>query len=371
MASPGRTIPAAHPPARRERRAAPQAMGEIIRENVFAPYRERLLYPVAAVAALVLLPLSLGHLLDGNRPIAALLLALVAMLAVDVVATSRGRRPPIPFAVVLLPAAAAVIIALAAYGLAGALWSFPTAMLSYFVLRRRTANVACASLLLVGSVLLYLFHGVGTALRFCASLGLVLVTVNILLEVLESAHAKLLAQSVTDASTGAYNRRHLETCVEHMLERHARTRATGTVLLLDLDRFAAVNDRLGVEGGDRVLRAFAGLVRANLGPQDLVFRSGGQRFVVLLPDTPLAQGLQSAERLRRVVAQANLAAGQPLTVSIGASELRDGDDAAAWLARAGQALRHAKDEGRDRVMAEPPAQAPAENPTGAGIAFVR
>ncbi len=335
---------------------APHPFGDIIRENVFTPYRERILYPAAAVGVLVLLPLAFRHFHEGNVAIAGLLLVLVAMMGVDVAATRRGKRPPIPLALLLMPAAAAVAIALATHGLYGALWAFPTVTFSYFVLKRRAANIGSIGMLLLGTSLLYMYQELGMALRFFLALGLVIVAINILLDVLGAVYERLLEQSVRDPSTGAYNRRHMETCVQHVIERHRRTRATASVLAIDIDRFGKVNDRFGVEGGDRVLRAFTELIRGRVRSQDLVFRSGGQQFLVLLPDTGAEEAKTLGEELRAMVAEAPLAEGHPLTVSVGVTELRDGDAIETWTRRAVMAMRHAKDEGRNRVMVAPAAE---------------
>ena len=143
----------------------------------------------------------------------------------------------------------------------GALWTFPMVMFSYFVLPRRAANAVALGMLLLGVAMLVAYHDGGVALRFLIALGLCVLTINVLLDVLESLHARLIEQSVTDIPTGAFNRRHMDTCLAHVIERHRRNGATASLLLVDIDRFSRVNDRFGVEGGDRVLRAFVEQVR--------------------------------------------------------------------------------------------------------------
>jgi diguanylate cyclase (GGDEF)-like protein len=336
----------------RDRPAPVQPIGEIIRENVFAPFRERILYPAAAAGAVVFLPLALHHIRQGNYVIAAALLVLVAMLSLDAVALLRNAPPPVPFSLLLVPAAGGVTAALATHGMYGALWTFPMVMFGYFALRRRAANLVALVMLLMGVALLALYHDIGDALRFFVALGLCVVTINVLLEVLESLHARLIEQSVADV-TGAFNRRHMDTCVQHVLERNRRTQATASLLLVDIDRFGKVNDRFGVEGGDRVLRAFVDQLKTRIRSCDLLFRCGGEKFAVLLPDTRQPEAAMLAELLRRDVAHAPLATGHSLTVSIGVSELSPGDTPEAWLKRAEAALRNAKDEGRNRVMVAP------------------
>jgi diguanylate cyclase (GGDEF)-like protein len=299
---------------------------------------------------MVFLPLALHHIRQGDDVLAGALLLLVAMLSIDAIAIARNGPPPIPFALLILPAGAAVGAALATHGLYGALWTFPMVMFSYFVLRRRAANAVALGMLALGVAMLVAYHDPGVALRFFVALGLCVVILNVLLEALESLHARLIEQSVTDLPTGAFNRRHMDTCLAHVLERHRRNGATASLLLLDIDRFSRVNDRFGVEGGDRVLRAFVEQMRERARRVDLVFRCGGEKFAVLLPDAKQEEAAMIAELLRRDVAHAPLATGQSLTVSIGVSELRAGDISETWVKRADAALRNAKDEGRNRVM---------------------
>ena len=349
----------------RRRPTTIQPIGEIIRENIFAPFRERILYPAAAAGAMVFLPLALHHIRQGDNILAAALLLLVVLLAIDAIAIARNGPPPIPFALLIVPAGAAVGAALATHGLYGALWTFPMVMFSYFVLHRRAANAVALGMLALGVAMLVAYHDGGVALRFFIALGLCVVTINVLLDVLESLHARLIEQSVTDTPTGAFNRRHMDTCLAHVLERHRRNGATASLLLLDIDRFSRVNDRFGVEGGDRVLRAFVEQVRERARRVDLVFRCGGEKFAVLLPDAKQEEAAMIAELLRRDVAHAPLATGHSITVSIGVSELRANDLPEAWVKRTDTALRNAKDEGRNRVMV---AGAGKESVTGVGIA---
>src|SRR5687768_3166754 len=112
----------------RERVVSMQPIEEIIRENLFAPFRQRILYPAAAAGAVVFLPLALYHVHQREYLLAGSLLVLVAMLAIDALAIVRNGPPPIPFALLLVPAAATIAIALASHGLYGALWTFPMAM---------------------------------------------------------------------------------------------------------------------------------------------------------------------------------------------------------------------------------------------------
>jgi len=329
---------------------ASSLFSERTRENIFAPYRERVLYPVATMAVLVLLPLGVHHMMRGRVEPGGLLLLLVTMLAADVIAIARGKRPPIPFALLLLPGAASVLLSLASHTMYGAMWSYPMAMFSYFVLPRRLANATSACFLGMAVSLMSLQEDGGTVLRFALSLAFCLITVNIILNVLDAMHGRLLEQSLVDPLTGAFNRRQMDVALAQALERHRRTRADASVLIIDVDHFKAVNDGFGHAVGDQVLRDLVAVVRQRSRQLDQVFRMGGEEFLVLLPDTREADARTVAEFLRASIASRCRAGPRTVTVSIGVAGVRQDDDVQAWMRRADDALYRAKAAGRNRVV---------------------
>lgn len=189
---------------------------------------------------------------------------------------------------------------------------------------------------------------------------------------LDSALAteRLKLAGLTDGLTGVHNRRYFESrCLEEV-QTARRSGLPLSCLLLDVDHFKRINDNYGHPAGDAVLRYVAKLIRAQLRGSDVVARAqprgsdvvaryGGEEFVVLLPGTPLPAALETAERIRRVIAAQTMPVPVPeplrITVSIGAAALLPGDDPAALAAdlvqRADQALYAAKQGGRNRVQA--------------------
>ncbi|GAB6194800.1 hypothetical protein PAGU2595_000990 [Lysobacter xanthus] len=159
--------------------------------------------------------------------------------------------------------------------------------------------------------------------------------------------ARVLAD--TDPLTGVLNRR----AVRDELAARLQGDEALSVLYLDLDHFKRVNDRLGHEGGDRVLRLFVDVLRRVLRDRDVVGRYGGEEFVVGLaaagPEEAqaVAERIRSSLRARAAVVEADLV----LTVSIGVATRRRGESLDDLLRRADAALYTAKDSGRDRVQA--------------------
>jgi diguanylate cyclase (GGDEF)-like protein len=158
-----------------------------------------------------------------------------------------------------------------------------------------------------------------------------------------------------DGLTGLFNRRHFLELAESEWSRFDRYDRPLSLMMIDIDRFKAINDRFGHDVGDRVIEHVAALCREGKRASDTVARIGGEEFVMLLPETPLDSAHLVAERLRRRIADTPLldaAARVALTASIGVAEA-DGrtGDIAALMKRADEALYQAKHAGRDRVVA--------------------
>jgi diguanylate cyclase (GGDEF)-like protein/PAS domain S-box-containing protein len=165
---------------------------------------------------------------------------------------------------------------------------------------------------------------------------------------LEGANQKLMAMATSDRLTGLANRAAFQDRLAAECERAARLDRPLSVLMIDVDHFKGINDRLGHQAGDEVLAAVAGVLRATVRGADLAARYGGEEFVVLLPDTDHAGAVVLGERVRRAVAE-HPWPGRPVTVSVGASSLAaDVPVPAALIADADAALYRAKRAGRNR-----------------------
>lgn len=165
-----------------------------------------------------------------------------------------------------------------------------------------------------------------------------------------------IEMAITDALTGLFNRRYMETHLATLVEQAAARGKPIAVLIVDIDFFKAVNDTHGHDAGDDVLREFALRIRKSIRNIDLACRYGGEEFVIVMPETDMAVATMVAERLRRRIASEPFAIqggarNLDVTISIGIAAL-DGpaDTAAAILKRADTALYRAKRDGRNRVV---------------------
>jgi diguanylate cyclase (GGDEF)-like protein len=166
--------------------------------------------------------------------------------------------------------------------------------------------------------------------------------------------SQLASMVLSDPLTSCLNRRGLDQALAREVSRSTRAGSALSMVALDLDHFKAVNDTYGHPVGDQVLRELGALLLQTARGGDVVARTGGEEFTVLLPDTDPAGAYRAGVRFCEAVRAHAFMAGErrlTLTVSVGVTSVMEttGDIAAALKARADGALYAAKRGGRDRV----------------------
>jgi diguanylate cyclase (GGDEF)-like protein len=159
---------------------------------------------------------------------------------------------------------------------------------------------------------------------------------------------------LTDALSGCHNRRGLEQHLTRELSRAARNGSELALVALDIDYFKTINDTFGHLAGDAVVQEIGELLREVARAGDVVARTGGDEFMLLLPETNAAGAFRVAKRILERVAShpfQGVAGKVPITVSIGlvVDRIRDENVMHDLHARADEALYAAKDAGRNRV----------------------
>lgn len=167
--------------------------------------------------------------------------------------------------------------------------------------------------------------------------------------------ARLQDMATRDALTGLANRRETTRVLAEEIERARRYRRSLAVLWVDFDRFKTINDTLGHAAGDQVLQSASRTLLDSVRAVDTVGRFGGEEFVIVLPEMRTGEARDTAERLRRRIADQPiaLASGESvrLTISIGVAVYPDhGDDVDALCAAADNAMYLAKAGGRNCVV---------------------
>jgi diguanylate cyclase (GGDEF)-like protein len=184
-------------------------------------------------------------------------------------------------------------------------------------------------------------------------------------------YAEIEKMAVTDPLTGLYNYRYFHERLGAELARSNRYHHPLSIMMIDLDDFKKINDQCGHLCGDLVLRNTATAMRKNIrrydepmilkgAELDIVSRYGGEEFVIIQPDTPLAGALVCAERLRKVLeTQIGARSGLPcnddsprrVTGSFGVAAFQEGETVESMLKRVDTAMYQAKEQGKNRVVA--------------------
>jgi len=170
---------------------------------------------------------------------------------------------------------------------------------------------------------------------------------------LEDMLTRVESLAIMDPLTGIYNRRRFETIFNSEFKRATRYQLPLSCMMIDIDHFKKVNDTLGHQEGDTVLKELSQVVQATIREVDTPARWGGEEFVVLSPNTTLENGLRAAERVRKAVANHSFTGmdGKKVTVSVGVAAIPapDLDSQDKLIHAADIAMYTAKKNGRNRV----------------------
>lgn len=157
-----------------------------------------------------------------------------------------------------------------------------------------------------------------------------------------------------DPLTGALNRKGMEEALEREVSRVSRHESSLCLAMLDIDNFKKLNDTYGHQVGDAALVHLTNVIRETIRPQDTLARYGGEEFVILLPETPLDEGVTAITRLQRELTRKffmNKNEKMLITFSAGVAELADQEQVNLALKRADDAMYLAKRAGKNRVVA--------------------
>ncbi len=193
----------------------------------------------------------------------------------------------------------------------------------------------------------YLYFSLATLLL------LVLGVLGMIIYVRRLINRRIEYHAMYDELTGVLNRTTLGERLKSFMGIAERYGRPFSLLMLDIDNFKRINDEFGHHTGDNVLQALALRITMYLRSVDIVYRYGGEEFIVVLPETRLEEALKVAEKLRREVEERSLVEEIGCTVSCGVAVWREDDRNDTLLERVDKAMYRAKEGGRNRVAAPP------------------
>lgn len=247
------------------------------------------------------------------------------------------------------------LVVSASIGVSGVFWVYPLVLINFFLASPRIAMIATLALLLALTCHALLLPGVmfesnRQLISFLVTSGMSGTLAYIFSSRTRTQHDKLQSLAIQDPLTGARNRRAMNDDLQLVCARLRRHQLPQALMVMDLDHFKQINDRFGHPAGDQVLVDFVTLVKRCSRGSDMLYRFGGEEFLLLLPDTDLPGLRQAAHNLQQRIRQQLAGPGGGVTVSIGGAMLRPEEDWNHWLKRADACLYRAKDSGRDCIV---------------------
>lgn len=170
---------------------------------------------------------------------------------------------------------------------------------------------------------------------------------------LQRANAELVILARKDALTGLFNRRAAEDRMQEESVRNRRNKRVTSLVMVDIDYFKRVNDEFGHAAGDEALKSVAHCLGRHCRGSDFIARFGGEEFLILLSETPLAGAMHVAEKLRQSVSALQVPGVGQVTISMGVAQSNEDGSGPLQdvLKAADEALYSAKERGRNRVVA--------------------
>ncbi len=167
-------------------------------------------------------------------------------------------------------------------------------------------------------------------------------------------HEEIYRLTTVDGLTQIFNRRYFVETLEREIGRALRYRRDLSLIMFDVDRFKSVNDTHGHLAGDYVLKHLASVIRTRIRREDVLARYGGEEFGIVLPEIDHYNAMQFAEKVRRLIEQADFKFEDvliPVTVSVGVASLQgEVEDVLEFIKAADDNLFAAKEGGRNRVV---------------------
>lgn len=308
---------------------------------------QRVAIRTSALSLLALTPFLVYRISLGEWDVVLFLASLMVLFAAVMESVRRGGSGQAAMHIVAATYSAALVIACHFRGFPAIFWLYPVVVANFFFLPRKSA-VLINILAIVLTLPTTLAEG-ELGLRVLGTLSLVFGLGWVYSRQLEQHQTKLARAALEDGLTGVGNRLALEEELLRAGELFRRYGRAVSLVILDIDHFKSINDRIGHPGGDKTLQLVAQQLQRRLRASDHVFRYGGEEFVLLLPETSLDNALAAAEGLRT---EMPLVPGTAESVrfSAGVAEHVAGEDVEAWLRRADEALYRAKRAGRDRIV---------------------
>jgi diguanylate cyclase (GGDEF)-like protein len=322
-----------------------------ISSNISREYPDFLIktaFVCSLIALLIVIPFTINNFIQDRFVMGLATSSVAVACGVNIWYGLRGRYS-LFVNTYLLTTAGIITIAyvLLKFGGTGSYWPLLLIPAYYFLLPERRAWIVNLLNVLIIIPIAWSVMEFPAAIRFSAVLvGVSLFAFTSMREI-NILHEKLVELAIKDKLTGLYNRSLLESSLQHAIARNNRSGVPMSLIILDVDNFKGINDGFGHDMGDRVLMSLGEILKKRIRGSDMVFRIGGEEFLLLIHNSDEIQGVNLAEDIREEVEEMEVLPNQPVTISVGISGLKEGMAPHTWMKACDEKLYRAKEEGRN------------------------
>ncbi|ABV88539.1 GGDEF domain-containing protein [Shewanella pealeana] len=326
-------------------------------EGLFDLYsRQRVLIFILLVTLMTFLPLSIKNFVIGETLLGFSLLAFELSLVIEVFGILRLNRNILGYRPPLFLLAISMVLSIHAFGTLATYWVFPVVTSIVLLVPKKMAMLANGGIILTSAVAALPHQEPTVTLRFTLALLFCVSIAHYVIETVRKLQANLSYLSTRDSLTGALNRHQLDASLIAASEKAKMDQAT-CIAAIDIDYFKDVNDLHGHDMGDQVIKTVVKLINSHCRKTDLLFRLGGDEFLLLFDNTNAESALKITRNIGQKVAEGIVEAYpevDKVTLSTGIAESIANEEVEAWVKRADMALYKAKLAGRNQVKVNNP-----------------
>ncbi|MEQ9209270.1 MAG: GGDEF domain-containing protein [Pseudomonadales bacterium] len=308
-------------------------------------------FTISVLGAVLTAPFVLINFLHGRPGVGLAALSILSIYLFTAWRASKNRINYLRNAVLLTGALTAFFfISIYQQGIIGLLWSYPAVAALYVIFPMRLARVCNIVVFLIVVALAASFIDIAIAARAAITLLIVNTACIIFVSRTNQQQQDLSLLAETDALTGVFNRLKMNEKLNSMILEARVDGIAFTLIALDLDHFKKINDEKGHDVGDQVLRIFGRLLINSCRDTDLIFRTGGEEFIIAMLNADAVTSRKVASRIQQGLAKTEIAPDLKVTTSIGIATLQPHEILEELLKRCDDYLYQAKAAGRNCII---------------------
>lgn len=327
-------------------------MDSYVNKNHVRPPKEKALLWISAFSSLSIAIFAAIRFYENELQMAVIdsFISLVTLaFFIFVYITHRVKIANIFMAIFL---SAATLLTLSLKGQWQLYWLYPIIIAIFYLLPQKAAVIIITITLCIMAIIIYPILDITSFMTIIITTTLTSVFSFVIFQAYDNRNRRLTLLATIDPLTLASNRRALDAALVDIIRSQQRAPYAMSLFLIDLDYFKKINDNYGHSIGDQVLISLCSLLKDNIRALDTLYRYGGEEFIIMPLNTELAQAMNIADKLRKIVEEHLFIEDIKITVSIGVAQYKMSESAEKWISRADSALYKAKKSGRNKVLSD-------------------